>query len=371
MQVIRGRVDKFLYGHAGEINGFVLHRGIEVRYPLGQSSRVTAIAAIGSHVEVHGWTHPGPAGGMHLDAAAIMNSKLKRLVYLETPPPPPAPEVPSLSHSAPGEAVPLAPPQLDGAAANATSGRLRGSRTEIVEDGWMRVRLDARQTPGDPNGHGPAAGSPNAGGDQEGAAEGIERAYASLHRVQALLAYIKILNINGPDAGQLLDEAKHSYEQALSNYQRHDFSVARELAAASNDLSRAVEIVISRTLRASANSPTLVPPPPTHPKTSKELSRARDQIAQVEQLLFRLRWLLENGTMPSEEAEQVQKITSWSETFYVEAQQLIRNGATEDALQVAQAADAMAHSAEHVCKQSYVTHGSASGETIKSQASYR
>jgi len=49
-------------------------------------------------------------------------------------------------------------------------------------------------------------------------------------RIQAILAYIKIMNGKNPRFGPILDEAKHTYEQALSFYEGRDFEGALEFA---------------------------------------------------------------------------------------------------------------------------------------------
>jgi hypothetical protein len=239
-----------------------------------------------------------------------------------------------------------------------------------AETGSGRFESNPRQDHTEPNGHQAFAAVTIAAADQEGAVESIERAYASLHRTQALLGYVKILDLVGPNVGHLLEESKQTYAQALATYEKQDFSIAAELAAASADLARAAEILIARTLRADSSSPTLVPPPPVHLSTTTESGRANDQIAHVKKMLSRLRWLIQNGTMPSEELEQVKRITSWSDSFHGHAQRFLRAGAPEDAIEFAQAASALAHSAEHVCKQSYVRHGSASEVPAATDSSF-
>lgn len=192
--------------------------------------------------------------------------------------------------------------------------------------------------------------------DQE-AIGAIEQTYVGLHRSQALLAYVKILDLGAPDVGDLLIEAKNLYEQALSTYDRQDFIVANELALASSDLSRAGEIMITRTLRLNSNSPSLVTPPPARRITQDDSIRFGSQVSAAEQILVRLRWLLANGTMPSEESDQVRRITSWSERYFGLARRLALNGAVQDSIELAEAAAVIARSAEHVCRQSYVAHG--------------
>src|ERR1700675_364041 len=86
MQVIHGRIQKFLRGRAGEIIGFILDSGIEVQFPSAHSKHVSAIAEFGSHMEIHGWMRPGPAGGTQFDATAIVNCDANQIVYLKESP---------------------------------------------------------------------------------------------------------------------------------------------------------------------------------------------------------------------------------------------------------------------------------------------
>jgi hypothetical protein len=55
----------------------------------------------------------------------------------------------------------------------------------------------------------------------------------------------------------------------------------------------------------------------------------------------------------------VQRITSWSDMFYVEGRRSLQSGAVAEASYFISAAEAVAHSAEHVCKQDYIMHASA------------
>jgi len=370
MQIVFGRVQKIRYRADGKTQGLLLDRGIEVVTPSSQSKSVSEVAGIGSSIEVHGWTRPGPAGGMYFEAAVIFNPDANLLVSLETLPPRPHPlhhdpEVPPATQP-PKEAAPLAPLRPAELAIPMGAGSLHPVGAET---GSERFEPNSRKNHTESNGHHAIAALTGVAADQQGAIENIERAYAALHRTQALLAYIKILDLVGPHVGPLLNESKQTYEQALAIYEKQDFAIAAELAAASVDLARAAEILIARTLRADSSLPTLVPPPPAHHSTTMESGRAKGQLTRVRQMISRLRWLIQNGTMPSEELEQVKKITSWSDSFHGQARRFLRSGSPEDAMEFAQAASAVAHSAEHVCKQSYVMHGSATEEPTATDSS--
>jgi hypothetical protein len=188
------------------------------------------------------------------------------------------------------------------------------------------------------------------------AARNIGQAYDSLHRIQAILAYLHIMKHRVPGISQFLDEAKHTYVQALARFATRDFQGAKEFAEASESLSRIVEIVMMRTLRADSTLPSLVPPPPEHVSGSPEPVHVEEDLAHAESVLSRIHWVLEHGTLPSEDRAQVRKIASWGDAFYKQAQHTYRNSVLVDASEFAQAALAGAYSAEHVCRKWYANH---------------
>ena len=190
------------------------------------------------------------------------------------------------------------------------------------------------------------------------ALRGIERGYNGLHRLQAVLAYLKVMKRDVPGIGQILEEVQHTYQQALSRYDAEDFGRALEFASASECLSGAVEIVISRTLRYDTSYPSLVPPPAKYSSDSCDLGSLEDELNDLEAVIARIHWLLENGTLPLDDRTQVRKILSWGDAFYCEVRRSRQSGTVEDATELIQAASAAAHSAEHVCRQWYVAHAS-------------
>lgn len=188
------------------------------------------------------------------------------------------------------------------------------------------------------------------------AARSIGVAYDSLHRLQAILAYLHIMKHRVPGISQFLDEAKHTYVQSLSRFAASDYSGAKEFAEASESLARVVEIVMGRTLRSDNTLPSLVPPPPKHLGPAPDPEHVEEDLAHAESVLARIHWVLEHGTLPSEDRAQVRKIASWGDAFFKQAQYTYRNAVLEDASEFAQAALAGACSAEHVCRKWYVNH---------------
>jgi len=192
--------------------------------------------------------------------------------------------------------------------------------------------------------------------DRNEAGRSIGLAYDSLHRIQAILAYLHIIKHRVPGISQFLDEAKHTYEQALSRFSADDFVSAKEFAEASASLSRVVEIVMARTLRADTTLPSLVPPPPEQLGAVPEPGHVEKDLAHAESVLSRIHWVLEHGTLPTEDRAQVRKIASWGDAFYRQAQHTYRNAVLDDASEFAQAALAGAYSAEQVCRKWYANH---------------
>jgi hypothetical protein len=159
---------------------------------------------------------------------------------------------------------------------------------------------------------------------------------------------------NVPGIGQLLDEAKHTYEQALSRYQSQSYVAATEFAAASASLSRVVEILISRNVRTDDSLPSLVPPPPDLYSQSANSTDVEENLAEAESVLSRIHWLLEHGTLPLEDRTQVRRIASWANALCKQAQHSYRQSSLPDAMELAHAALAGADSAEHICRKWYV-----------------
>jgi hypothetical protein len=320
MQTVTGRISRLLHDRSGDVNGLVLDTGVGVLFPSDVAPLVLAIATIDSRVEVSGRIHSGSSHDAYIDAAKIANLDSKRTASLYVLSTPQRPEVFAGHQTAPSTAAPLAPPStVDSESAHAQHAKLPSSIThsDVIDE--------------------------------------IELAYDRLHRTQAMLAYMKMMKQGKNTAGQYLDEAKHTYVQALSRYEARDFEGAREFAAASSGLSRSVEILISRTFHSNNDYPKLVPPPPERLPARGDTQTVRNDLDRVEHLLARVRWVTENGTVPSEDRVQIERLSSWSERLCRWAQRLFESGAMEDAIEFAQAAHAAVCSAEHLCRKCYVT----------------
>lgn len=319
MRIVTGRISRLLHDPLGELTGFVLDSGVGIRFPSDRARRVLEIAAVDSRIEVSGRIGSWHGQDAYIDADSIANLDSRKTAGLYPPSARPSPEVSADCPAPPNSAEPLAP----------TSDN---PGTLFSEQGGLEsVTI------------------------HNGVTDGIEQAYDRLHRTQVMLAYLKITDQEKSMVGQYSDEAKHTYVQALSRYQARDFEGARELAAASNGLSRLVEILVSRTFHSNTKHSKAVPPPPEHACAGGGNEAAQHDLDRIEGLLARVQWVTQHGTMPSCDRGQVERLSSWGERLCRWARRLLETGSTEDGIEFAQAADAAVYSAEHLCRKCYVT----------------
>ena len=358
MEIIHGRIREILPAIDGTICGFVVDGGLEVHFSADRARQMSGLISVGSRLEICGKSYRGPSGDPRIDAQFITNLDSNRFINLEDFRPLHDPEV---SHSAPPtppETTSLAPPLneiIEGPTNSVQQETMAADGSEHGGKETLLAHLSSHASVNDT----PVNSAHRPHADEDEAAKSIEVAYDGLHRAQALLAYVKIVDLQALDVSQLFNESKYTYQQAVSNYERQDYAVASEFAAASGELSRSVEVVVSRTLRADANYPTLVPYPPRNHTNETTVGEAEGGLARVGKLLLRIHWLMKNGTLPAEDREQVQRITSWSDMFYVKGRRSLQSGALAEASYFISAAEAVARSAEHVCKQDYILHASA------------
>lgn len=359
MEIVYGRIREALPASDGELSGFVIDGGLEVHFPKDRAKQVAALLPLGSRLEICGNPYRGPSGEPHIEAKFITNLDSKRSINLQNSRPPNEPEMSSLCAPTTAEAASLAPPQNEGNDETDKSLRIETSASVPVEQSWQtdthQANLASQTSLKDPV----TGARDRVSTDEDGAARSIELAYDGLHRSQAMLAYVKIIDLQTPDVSQMFEESKHTYQQAVSSYQKQDYAVAGEFASASGELSRSVEVAVSRILRVDASSPTLVPYPPGNQPGVASSSETAVSLNRVGKLLARIHWLVNNGTLPLEDRAQVARIASWSDIYYAKGRQSFQAGAIIEASYFINAAEALAHSAEHVCKQDYIAHASA------------
>jgi len=358
MEIIHGRIREILPAIDGTICGFVVDGGLEVHFSADRARQMSGLISVGSRLEICGKSYRGPSGDPRVNAQFITNLDSNRFINLEDFQPLHDPEMPHSASPTPAETASLAPPPSEIIQGTANSLRQETMAADKSEHGGkesLLAHLSSHASVKDT----PVSSAHRLHTDEDGAAKSIELAYDGLHRAQALLAYVKIVDLQTLDVSQLFNESKHTYQQAVSNYERQDYAVASEFAAASGELSRSVEVVVSRSLRVDTSYPTLVPYPPRNRTSVTTVGEAKGGLARVGKLLLRIHWLMKNGTLPADDREQVQRIASWSDIFYAKGQQSLQSGAVAEASYFISAAEAVARSAEHVCKQDYIMHASA------------
>lgn len=353
MNFVFGRVAQFIRDPDDELKGLLLEGGREVRFPVELRESLSPIVTEGCSVAVEGVARTDDFPEGYLLATRVTNMDSQQSATLPalkhkgkpgmqlTNTPVDSASLAPLSSRFGEECDPVSPPELDDFSDSLEAKNIDGGR--LHPPSFFRSML--RQTD--------ASGMNFARNDS---GRSIGQAYDSLHRIQAILAYLHIMKHSVPGISQFLDEAKHTYVQALARFSATDFLGAKEFAEASGSLSRIVEIVMARTLRSDSTLPSLVPPPPDHISVSPESVHVEEDLAHAESVLARIHWVLEHGTLPSEDRAQVRKIASWGDAFYKQARHTYRNAVLEDASEFAQAALAGAYSAEHVCRKWYANH---------------
>jgi hypothetical protein len=359
MVFVSGWTRELLRDREGELSGFLLDNGLEIQFTAALGLIAAQIIREGSRVEVEGRLEREEFSlGYVLQATVIKNLDSKESVTLPASKEEGKPRMQLTTPIATASLAPAHSRNREEEANHAQGEVLVCSRTPKQATKQVASEEDSQTlTPGsffhrllqDTEGQGVELA-------RNESARSIGLAYDNLHRIQALLAYLHIMKHGVPGIGQFLDEAKHTYEQALARFAEDDFRGAKEFAEASGSLSRVVEIVMARTLRSDDSLPSLVPPPPGHSTASLEPDLVKKDLAHAETVLSRIHWLLQNGTLPSEDRAQVRKIVAWGDAFYKQAQRTFKDAVLEDAAEFAQAALAGAYSAEHVCRKWYVSH---------------
>jgi len=302
MNFVFGRVAQFIRDPDGELKGLLLEGGREVRFPveLRESLSVAVEGVARTDDFPEGYLLATRVTNMDSQQSATLPAlkhKGKPGMQLTNTPVDSASLAP-LSSRFGEECDPVSPPELDDFSDSLEAKNIDGGR--LHPPSFFRSML--RQTD--------ASGMNFARNDS---GRSIGQAYDSLHRIQAILAYLHIMKHSVPGISQFLDEAKHTYVQALARFSATDFLGAKEFAEASGSLSRIVEIVMARTLRSDSTLPSLVPPPPDHISVSPESVHVEEDLAHAESVLARIHWVLEHGTLPSEDRAQVRKIASWGD----------------------------------------------------------
>jgi hypothetical protein len=335
MEQAFGTVRELVFGVGEQESAFVMDGGLEVHFSEEWSKQIFDFVRVGSKVEISGHPYCGMSGEPCIHAQSVWDVRSLRSVNLQSPPL--SPEASARSPFSPRA----------GASGSPNSEAILAAERDSLDLGLTCASSLSGIDSLHPH---PYDLSRNA------AARSVELAYDGVHRAQALMAYLRIVDLASPDTGHLLRESKFTYEQAVASFQREDFLVACEFAEASIELARSVELLVARTLRTDAGYPTVVAIPPRLEGGEGSIYEASNELARVQGMLTRIHWLLRCGTLPAEDREQARRITSWGDDFFLKGQRFLRSGAVSEAAYYFRAAEAVAHSAEHVCKQDYVMH---------------
>ncbi len=343
-ETVCGRVCRFVSSLTGEVNGFILDRGLRVCFSADLADSVMEILSIGSRVLVDGSVRVTHLGDTCVDATTITSLDSRRSVNFDSAP------LSQLSAMPPLTAVPT-PGSASSAPLHWPDSGIRHALEPLYNTAAQAIDFA-----GATNESLPCAGSARAEDPRESIVEGMDRALNSLHRTEVLLTYLLVVNAKGPRVGyRLFDEALHTYEQALSRTEARNFTGAEQFAMASRFLSHAAEILILRTIpwrSDDANSASSCQDPIA---AINAATLALDQLQRVEGLLSRIRLLL-NGASPSTaDCAQIEKLVVRAGILYAQARCFCYRGKIEDAIELAQAAEAVARSAEHLCRANCLT----------------
>jgi hypothetical protein len=288
----------------GEIVGFVFDRGPVVRFPAVRAVGVTQILSIGSRVSVEGCMRVSHFGETYFDAVTIASLDSQRFIEFDGPPSPQSREVAPVAPSRTGD---MAPP----------SRREQSDAAQIVAIPVADVTL--------------------------------QHAVNSLHHTEALLVYLVAVKTKGPRIlHKIFFESVHAYEQALTRRDEGDIAEEEEFASASGFLSRAAEILILRALQLDntyAVNESFAQDPVAE---IKAVALAEDELKRVEALLSKIRMFVDDRVARALDGFQLKKLLLLGETLFGQARGLFLGGGITGAIQLAHAAEAVAHSAERL-----------------------
>jgi hypothetical protein len=315
MLKMEGIVERLLTNSTGEVNGIVLDNGRVISFRPEKAIEVLSIVNVGSRVEIQTLIPGDGSDNNQSNVVVVVNLSSNESFTLCVLGPTCAPEV--CADYPPPESVstPLAP--------------------------FLERRLGV---------------SGKRFRTTERVSDEIERAYDQLHRSHVILAFLKTANHERAAVLAYLQEAERVYVQTLGRYQARDFEGARECATASYHLSRMVEILVSRAFHSAARrDDSAGANVSSSPAAEDNRVETRSSLRRVERQLGRIQWVIKNGTLPSDDRDQVQKLVSWSENLRGWACRLLDLGAGQEADEFASAAQAAVDAAEHVCRKCYVT----------------
>ena len=252
MILVTGQVANLLRDPDGELKGLLFQDGREVRFPAALGHLVSPILSEGCFVGVEGVSRIDDFPGGYIFATHITNLDSQQAAVL-----------PALKHKGKPGMQPSTTPVDSASPATSDAGPEEEAGLACSFDsGEISYRAGSCEDDAVPVPLFPSSffRSMLEEVDQSGinfarndSAKSIGQAYDNLHRIQAILAYLHIMKHPVPGISQFLDEAKHTYVQALSRFATGDFLGAKEFAEASEGLSRVVEIIMARTFRSESH----------------------------------------------------------------------------------------------------------------------
>ena len=354
MQTLYGTVIQLLRDANDRVHGLVLDSGEAIHLSLDHPNLIAALFTLNSRIQITGDLRCGSNGQQLLTSALFTNLDSNRSTSLPAPVRLGKPGM--LLNATPNTTASLALHSITEGVTPSETGLQTQSRAEPLDRFLEEVSIKARPSRSASTEHPHQHSQPLLHATRSDAASAIERAYDSLNRIQAILAYLNIMKCQVHGMSQMHEEARHTYEQALSRHAGQDFEGAFEFGMACECLSRLVEGVISRTLRSDTSYPSVVPPPPAHIGICESPGRVQDALVAAEAVLARVHWLLENGTLPLADRTQVRRIAGWGDAFYQEARRMYQRGSHQDATELVQAGIDAAVAAEHIYRNWYVAH---------------
>jgi len=350
-EMVCGSVCRFVSSLTGEVYGFILDRGLRVCFSADMADRVLEVLSVGSRVLVDGCVSISHIGDAYIDATTITSLDSRRSVKFDRTPIPQASAMPSVTAVPRRDVESPAPLDWPDSEIRHEGELVRNKDDQAIDFGYATTESSPPYAVRDPEDSPVCAGSPGAEAPRETAAKGIDHALNSLHHTEVLLAYLLVVNAKGPHVGyHLFEEALHTYEQALSRTDVRDFAGAEQFAAASRFLSNAAEILILRTVPWSGDHANRAASCQDPIAAINAATLAEDQLQRVEGLLSRLRLLVNSTTAVTTDCAQIQKLVLRGGTLYGQARRFCYDGRIEDAMELAHAAEAVARSAEHLCR---------------------
>jgi hypothetical protein len=183
--------------------------------------------------------------------------------------------------------------------------------------------------------------------DEVRAVAQIDKAHERLHRIQTMLAFLAGGETAMQRVTDCLDEAKHTYMEAIARCATREFDRAYSFAAASHSFSLAVEVIISRGLDVLPAFGNACKARAVPAATLNSRGEARWELSRIVQRAHEVRRSAEE-VASSCEVRRIGRICSWAESQCHWSDRLFDAGADQDALESMRAAEAAVFAVGHL-----------------------